>query len=95
MVIIFLIFSLFGVMGFAEWVYDAHQRGMERVRKYDQRQEARRWVAKENANCTSVITKHTEILGTAYTINQLELRRERTNEMRMWTRSLCVFRIAR
>jgi len=42
MVIIFLIFSLFGVMAFAEWVYDAHQRGMERVRKYDQRQEARR-----------------------------------------------------
>jgi hypothetical protein len=37
MVLIFLIFLLFGVMSFAEWVYDAHQRGMARVRKYDQR----------------------------------------------------------
>ena len=42
MVLILLIFSLFGVMAFAEWVYDAHQRGMERVRKYDQRQENKR-----------------------------------------------------
>jgi len=42
LVLITLIFSLFGVMAFAEWVYDAHQRGMERVRKYDQRQEAKR-----------------------------------------------------
>jgi hypothetical protein len=42
MVLIFLIFSVFGVMSFAEWVYDAHQRGMERVRKYDLRQEAKR-----------------------------------------------------
>ena len=41
MVLVFLIFSLFGVMSFAEWVYDAHQRGMERVRTYDQRQEAK------------------------------------------------------
>ena len=41
MVLIFLIFSLFGVMAFAEWVYDAHQRGMERVRKYDQREAMR------------------------------------------------------
>jgi hypothetical protein len=42
MVLIFLIFSLFGVMSFAEWVYYAHQRGLERVRKYDQRQGAKR-----------------------------------------------------
>jgi hypothetical protein len=42
MVLILLIFSLFGVMAFAEWVYDAHQRGMERVRRYDQRQEMKR-----------------------------------------------------
>lgn len=42
MVLIFLIFSLFGVMSFAELVYDAHQRGMERVRKYDLRQESKR-----------------------------------------------------
>ena len=31
---------------------------------------------KESANCTSVTTKHTEILGIAYTINQSELGRE-------------------
>jgi hypothetical protein len=42
LVIFTLISALFGVMAFAEWVYDAHQRGMERVRKYDQRQEAKR-----------------------------------------------------
>jgi hypothetical protein len=42
LVLITLIFSLFGVMSFAEWVYDAHQRGMERVRRYDQRQEVKR-----------------------------------------------------
>jgi hypothetical protein len=42
MVMITLIFSVFGLMAFAEWVYDAHQRGMERVRKYDQRQESKR-----------------------------------------------------
>ena len=42
MVLILLIFSLFGVMSFAEWVYEAHQRGMERVRRYDLRQEAKR-----------------------------------------------------
>ena len=39
MVLIFLIFSLFGAMAFAEWMYDAHKRGMERVRLYDLRQE--------------------------------------------------------
>jgi hypothetical protein len=42
LVLIFLIFSLFGVMAFAEWIYDAHNRGMERVRKYDLRQENKR-----------------------------------------------------
>jgi hypothetical protein len=41
LVMITLIFSVFGLMAFAEWVYDAHQRGMERVRKYDQRQAKR------------------------------------------------------
>ena len=42
MILIFLIFSLFGVMAFAEWIYDAHNRGMERLRKYDLRQENKR-----------------------------------------------------
>ena len=42
MVLIFLIFSVFGAMAFAEWVYDAHKRGVERVRKYDLRQESKR-----------------------------------------------------
>jgi hypothetical protein len=42
MVLIFLIFSLFGVMSFAEWMYDAHKRGMERVRLYDLRQKSKR-----------------------------------------------------
>jgi len=42
LVILTLISALFGVMSFAEWVYDAHQRGMERVRRYDQRQEMKR-----------------------------------------------------
>ena len=42
LVLITLIFSLFGVMAMAEWIYDAHQRGMERVRRYDQRQEMKR-----------------------------------------------------
>lgn len=41
LVLITLIFSAFGVMALAEWAYDAHQRGMERVRKYDQRQAKR------------------------------------------------------
>lgn len=42
LVLITLIFSLFGVMSVAEWIYDAHQRGMERVRNYDLRQENKR-----------------------------------------------------
>lgn len=42
LVIITLISALFGVMSMVEWVYDAHQRGMERVRKYDLRQENKR-----------------------------------------------------
>ena len=42
MIVITFILSAFGVMSFAEWVYEAHQRGMERVRKYDQRQEMKR-----------------------------------------------------
>jgi hypothetical protein len=39
LVLLTLISALFGFMGLVEWVYDAHQRGMERVRKYNQRQE--------------------------------------------------------
>jgi len=42
MVLITFIFSLFGVMAFVEWMYDAHKRGMERVRLYDLRQESKR-----------------------------------------------------
>lgn len=42
MVLIFLIFSVFGLMSVAEWIYDAHKRGMERVRNYDLRQENKR-----------------------------------------------------
>ena len=42
LVLITRIFSLFGVMAVAEWIYDAHQRGMERVRNYDLRQESKR-----------------------------------------------------
>jgi hypothetical protein len=42
LVLITLIFSLFGVMAFAEWIYDAHKRGMERVRLYDLRQGSKR-----------------------------------------------------
>jgi hypothetical protein len=38
LVLLTLISALFGFMGLVEWAYDAHQRGMERVRKYDQRQ---------------------------------------------------------
>ena len=42
MIVITFILSAFGMMALAEWVYDAHQRGMERVRRYDQRQEMKR-----------------------------------------------------
>jgi hypothetical protein len=42
LILITFIFSLFGVMAMAEWIYYAHQRGMERVRKYDLRQESKR-----------------------------------------------------
>ena len=31
-----LISALFGLMSLVEWAYEAHQRGMQRVRKYDQ-----------------------------------------------------------
>jgi hypothetical protein len=41
LVLLTLISALFGVMSLAEWVYDAHQRGMQRLRKYDQRQAER------------------------------------------------------
>jgi hypothetical protein len=41
LVLITLISALFGFMGLVEWVYDAHQRGMQRLRKYDQRQAQR------------------------------------------------------
>lgn len=39
LVLLTLISALFGFMGLVEWVYDAHQKAMERVRKYDQRRE--------------------------------------------------------
>lgn len=42
MIVITFILSAFGMMALAEWVYDAHQRGMERLRKYDLRQENKR-----------------------------------------------------
>jgi hypothetical protein len=42
LVIVTLISALFGFMSLVEWAYDAHQKGMERVRKYDKRQEAKR-----------------------------------------------------
>jgi hypothetical protein len=41
LILITLIFSVFGMMSLAEWIYDAHQRGMQRLRKYDQRQSQR------------------------------------------------------
>jgi hypothetical protein len=39
MVLILLIFGVFGVMSVVEALFNAHQRGMERVRRYDARRE--------------------------------------------------------
>jgi hypothetical protein len=39
LVLITLIFGVFGVMSTVEWLLNAHHRGMERVRRYDARRE--------------------------------------------------------
>jgi hypothetical protein len=41
LILVALIFSVFGVMSLAEWIYDAHKRGIERVRRYEQREAQR------------------------------------------------------
>ena len=39
LVLITLIFGVFGVISTVEWLLDAHHRGMERLRIYDARRE--------------------------------------------------------